>query len=81
MLKATDYAQSLGTAGQEEAEGRRRNLEELLANIEGYVDRAEDTSLGAYLREVSLMADVDEWDDRAAALTLMTLHSAKGLEI
>lgn len=80
VLKATDYAQSLGAAGQEEAEGRRRNLEELLANIEGYVDRAEDTSLGAYLREVSLMADVDEWDDRADALTLMTLHSAKGLE-
>lgn len=80
VLKKTDYAQSLGALGLDEAEGRRRNLEELLANIEGYVDRVEDASIGAYLREVSLMTDVDEWDDRADAVTLMTLHSAKGLE-
>ena len=80
VLKGTDYPQSLGAYGLAEAEARRENVQELLANIEGYVDRAEDTSLGAFLREVSLVADVDEWDDRADAVTLMTLHSAKGLE-
>ncbi len=80
VLKEADYAQSLGAVGVAEADGRRENVEELLANIEGFVDRAEDTSIGAFLREVSLMTDVDEWDDRSDAVTLMTLHSAKGLE-
>ena len=80
VLKGTEYAQSLGAHGLADAEARRENVQELLANIEGYVDRAEDKSLGAFLREVSLVADVDGWDDKADAVTLMTLHSAKGLE-
>ncbi|OGG51230.1 MAG: hypothetical protein A3F84_17920 [Candidatus Handelsmanbacteria bacterium RIFCSPLOWO2_12_FULL_64_10] len=66
--------------GAVEAETRIENVRELLSAMEEFSERAEDPSLDAFLREVSLISDVDQWDSRADAVTLMTLHSAKGLE-
>jgi DNA helicase-2/ATP-dependent DNA helicase PcrA len=45
-----------------------------------YDERAPEGNVAGFLEEVALVADVDTWDDRANAVTLMTLHSAKGLE-
>ena len=62
---------------------RYENVQELLNAIKEFVDNpaSEDKSLGAFLQEVSLLTDVDNKDDNDNdKVTLMTIHSAKGLE-
>ena len=63
-----------------EAQARAENIRELLAAVGEYVHRAESPSLSGFLEEVSLVTDVDSWNDDGNAVTLMTLHCAKGLE-
>lgn len=55
-------------------------LDELVSSAVAFEESAEDKSLEAFLSEVALIADVDNYDDDANAVTLMTVHSAKGLE-
>ena len=69
------------------AEGidRKGNLEELLSGIKQYVDdrtqQGEDTRITDFIHEVSLLTDQDEnTDDTTSRITMMTVHSAKGLE-
>jgi DNA helicase II / ATP-dependent DNA helicase PcrA len=67
-----------------EAEGpegvpRMENVRELQAALEDYEENSE-LGLPGFLQEVALVADVDAWDDREDHVTLMTVHSAKGLE-
>jgi DNA helicase-2/ATP-dependent DNA helicase PcrA len=45
-----------------------------------HVDESEETSLGGFLEEVALIADIDTLDEDVAGVVMMTLHSAKGLE-
>jgi DNA helicase-2/ATP-dependent DNA helicase PcrA len=45
-----------------------------------FAEEAEDPSLDAFLEKVSLITDVDQWNGHSDAVTLMTLHCAKGLE-
>ena len=66
--------------GTPEAEVREQNIAQLLADMTEFGQTAEDPSLSAFLEEKSLMSPVDETTDSSNALTLMTLHSAKGLE-
>ena len=80
VIKQTEFLPNLGPYGQPDAESRRDNVQEIVTNIQSFVERAEDPTVSGFLREVSLMTDVDGWDDDADALTLMTMHSAKGLE-
>lgn len=65
-----------------EDEARLENVNELLNSIAIFTRNNEDSNatLGAYLQEVSLLTDIDYWDPESRAVTLMTLHSAKGLE-
>ena len=63
-----------------EAEGRLENLDELVVAAEEFAARPEGGDLGEFLDSVALIADVDELDEARPAVTLMTLHSAKGLE-
>ncbi|MBD3226485.1 MAG: AAA family ATPase [Caldithrix sp.] len=69
---------------QYEAESRVANIQELINSIGEFIERADETNieanLASFLEEVSLLTDVDQWNDRANAVTLMTLHAAKGLE-
>ena len=69
------------------AEGidRKANLEELLSGIRQYVEdrkqQNEETSITDFIHEVSLLTDQDEnIDDKTSRITMMTVHSAKGLE-
>lgn len=69
------------------AEGidRKGNLDELLSGIKQYVDdrtqQGEDTRITDFIHEVSLLTDQDEnTDDTTSRITMMTVHSAKGLE-
>jgi DNA helicase-2/ATP-dependent DNA helicase PcrA len=65
--------------GTEEALGRAENVRELLSAVANNHD-AQPVTLEEFLADVALISDIDSWDDRANAVTLMTLHSAKGLE-
>ena len=60
---------------------RQANVLELRSDIARYNELAPGAGLAAYLEQVALVADVDSMDrDRSEAATLITLHSAKGLE-
>jgi len=64
----------------QESQSRAENIHELLASVDEYVMRNESPTISGFLEEVSLVNDIDSWDSKANAITLMTLHSAKGLE-
>jgi len=66
--------------GTIEANERWRNIEELVLGIEEYESSKENMSLVGFLEEVSLLTDIDRWNKTNEALTMMTIHSAKGLE-
>ena len=69
---------------QYESENRIGNIEELFNSVDQFTQEREregrDASLEAFLEEVSLLTDVDTWNSNSNAVTLMTLHAAKGLE-
>ena len=80
ILKKSGYADFLedGTLNGEE---RLENVKELLSVVEDYVNlHGKEANLDGFLEEVALVSDIDNWDSSEEALTLMTLHSAKGLE-
>jgi DNA helicase II / ATP-dependent DNA helicase PcrA len=66
--------------GTVEATSRAENVRELLDAIHEYTISHDDATLDEYMQQVSLITNIDDWNDRANAVTLMTLHAAKGLE-
>ena len=80
VLQASGYRKALEQDRSPEAEGRLENLEELIAAAEDFVVSAGEGTVEAFLDSVALMSDVDELKEAEARVTLMTLHSAKGLE-
>jgi DNA helicase-2/ATP-dependent DNA helicase PcrA len=79
VLIATGYGRFL--AGDEESDDRMANVVQLRAVMEQYADIAGgETDLANFLHDVALVADVDEHDGQQDAVTLITLHAAKGLE-
>jgi ATP-dependent DNA helicase UvrD/PcrA len=77
ILERTGYLEGLRAEQSVEAESRMENLRELVAAAAEAAERGE--SLRAFLDHAALVSDADGYDERARA-TLMTLHSAKGLE-
>ncbi|MBE6632344.1 MAG: ATP-dependent DNA helicase PcrA [Ruminococcaceae bacterium] len=73
------YKQMLDDSGFEGKE-RAENVKELVSNAVYYEKEHEGASLEGFLEDVALVADVDNYDKDADAVTLMTIHSAKGLE-
>ena len=59
---------------------RWKNIEELIISVEEYSVNNSEKSLSAFLEEVSLLTDIDRYNQEYESVTLMTLHSAKGLE-
>ena len=80
LLSNSGYVDMLKAEHSQEALGRLENLQELLNVTAEYDATAEEPSLGGFLESVSLVADVDSLSSDGDAVTLMTLHSAKGLE-
>lgn len=66
--------------GSLESLNRIDNIRELLNGINEYMLRNPNLSLEHYLENVALITDIDNWDTKANAVSLLTLHSAKGLE-
>jgi DNA helicase-2/ATP-dependent DNA helicase PcrA len=80
VLDATGYREALKHERSPEAQARLENLEELVAASEDYINAEAEPTLEGFLDGIALMSDVDEWQDGQSRVTLMTLHSAKGLE-
>ncbi len=80
LIDDIGYLRDLAEEGKIEAEGRLENVRELLVSIDDFCTSSSDSSLDAYLAKISLFTDVDGWDNRQEAVTLMTAHNAKGLE-
>lgn len=59
---------------------RYENVQELLKAIQEYNEENKDANLNSFLEEVSLIAGVDQFDEAENSITMMTIHSSKGLE-
>lgn len=70
----------LRNEGTDESMDRMYNVQELLSGISEYTDNNEGATLEGFLQEVSLVTDIDKYDENKNAVTLMTTHSSKGLE-
>ncbi len=64
----------------EEAMDRLQNVQELLNSIHQFCERNKDATIREFLEDVSLLSDIDSWNNSNNQVSLMTLHSAKGLE-
>src|SRR5437773_504474 len=80
VLDASGYREDLRAERSSEAEAPLENLEEPIAAAEDYARGPETATLEGFLDGVALVSDVDELPDGTRGVTLMTLHSAKGLE-
>jgi DNA helicase-2/ATP-dependent DNA helicase PcrA len=80
VLARSGYRESLEAERTIEAEGRLENLEELVSVAREWREQAQDTTLSAFLQEISLYADQDAIRGDTSLVTLMTIHNAKGLE-
>lgn len=80
ILKTSGYMKELETSKNPEDESRVENLEEFLNVVLEYEMKAEEPSLQEFLESVMLVSDVDQYNEADDSVTLMTLHSAKGLE-
>ena len=79
-LNKTGYTKALENENTVEAETRIQNLEEFLTVAIEFEDEVAENSLGEFLEGITLSSDIDGMEDEENSVTLMTLHSAKGLE-
>lgn len=80
VISQTDYIENLDDDTQEQIDARIENLDELINKAVSFEQEHEDSGLGDFLSEVSLVSDIDNIDEDVPRTLLMTLHSAKGLE-
>ncbi|MBV5261888.1 DNA helicase PcrA [Synechococcus moorigangaii CMS01] len=80
VMENSGYINDLKNQGTEEADSRVENISELYNAMLQFQEENEDGSLNGFLENASLASDLDNLDDEAQQVSLMTLHSAKGLE-
>lgn len=80
VYERSGYRQMLADDRSPEAETREQNIGQLVADMAEFAADHDDPTLTTFLEEKSLMTSGDEAEENAEAVTLMTLHSAKGLE-
>jgi len=93
ILDKSGYTMSLSAENTDESRDRLKNVEELISkavefekadlettHLEPGEIVTDEKSLAAFLEEVALIADIDNYNENEDAVTLMTLHSSKGLE-
>lgn len=80
VLNKSGYTRALELENTVEAETRMQNLEEFLTVAIEFEEESADNTLPEFLESITLSSDVDEMQDEDNTVTLMTLHSAKGLE-
>ncbi|MDO4530748.1 MAG: DNA helicase PcrA [Bacillota bacterium] len=80
VIKRTGYLQLLLAEGTEEALSRIQNMDEFVNKAAEYDKVNPEGGLEGFLEEVALVADIDSYEEGEETVSLMTLHSAKGLE-
>lgn len=80
LVERIDYLNFLKTDDPESAEDRAANVQELASNLRRFEEENPEGTLSDFLEEVSLITDIDNYDNNADSVVLMTMHSAKGLE-
>ena len=79
-LKKSGYTKALENENTIEAENRIENLDEFLTVAIEFEDESADNKLSDFLEGITLSSDIDNMEETEETVTLMTLHSAKGLE-
>jgi DNA helicase II / ATP-dependent DNA helicase PcrA len=79
-LEQTRYIEALEAERTIEAQGRLENLEELVGVAREYDTTSDEPSIEEFLQQIALFSDQDNLRDEEGIVTLMTLHTAKGLE-
>jgi DNA helicase-2/ATP-dependent DNA helicase PcrA len=80
LLEKTGFLEALRSSRDPQDEARAENVEELVAVTKEYQKNNPDGTLLDFLTETALVAAADELDDSSGTVSLMTLHTAKGLE-
>lgn len=80
VIETTGYVAELEASDEEDAENRIENIDELISKIVAFEEVHDQPTLGEFLEEVALVADIDRVENDSNRVLLMTLHSAKGLE-
>ena len=80
LLEESDYLDQFEKDGSIEARSRIENIQELVSAIARYEEIDSEATIAGYLESVTLASDIDGMADENDVVTLMTLHSAKGLE-
>jgi DNA helicase-2/ATP-dependent DNA helicase PcrA len=80
LLRRTDYRAHIRDEGRERGDERAANLDELVAAAHEFDQRHDGVSVQDFLADITLSSPIDRWDQDKGAVTLMTVHAAKGLE-
>jgi DNA helicase II / ATP-dependent DNA helicase PcrA len=80
IIEQSGYVKELQQQGTDEADNRIANIYELYNAVQQFQEDNEDTSLEAFLSSASLASDLDDLNEEQQKVSMMTLHSAKGLE-
>jgi len=80
ILELTGYREHLRDESREKGEDRLANLEELITAARQFDVENVGASIQDFLANITLASPVDRWDQQTGAVTLMTMHAAKGLE-
>ncbi len=80
VIEKTGYVRALEAVKSDENEARIENIRELEGAVREFEEQNPDGTVTDFLENVALVTDLDSMDERGGAVTLMTLHAAKGLE-
>jgi len=80
ILEKTGYFEELKAENTDESIARMENIGELISKAVNYEEKTEEPSLGGFLEEVALIADIDSLNNEIDYIVLMTIHNSKGLE-
>lgn len=80
IIDTTGYLDKLKSSKDPDSISRIENLKELVSAAVEFETSSEDKSLSAFLEKVTLVSDIDNFDENADTVVIMTVHSAKGLE-
>ncbi|MBA5850861.1 DNA helicase PcrA [Clostridium sp. cel8] len=80
ILDTTGYLNKLKSSKDPDCISRIENLKELVSAAVEFEASSEDKSLSAFLEKVTLVSDIDNFDEDSDSVVIMTVHSAKGLE-
>jgi DNA helicase-2/ATP-dependent DNA helicase PcrA len=80
LIRKINYYDELKKEGEFKAQSKIENIKELILAVQEFEENNEDKSLTAFLEYIALITDIDLYKGEEDAVTVMTLHSAKGLE-